>query len=124
MAVQHGFVRVDCNGRMHLSRMLARYVDGRLQIRQLAARVDNAFHAYGGGLVEQLAHAVYGNGILPLFLRFMAHGLGKRHHGGHMRVVVDNAYALGQARWRRSPASVAMMFAHVCQCRSRRETAV
>ena len=118
MAVEHGFVGVYGDGRMHSLGVFARHVDGRHEVRQFASAVDDAFDADLLRLLQQFVDAVYGDFRLSFFLRFMAHGLRERHDGCHMRVVVDDVRVLG--KWLRCwrPAAVTMVFAHASSLRS------
>ena len=96
MTVEHGFVGVYGDGRMHGLGVFACHVDGRHEVRQFASAVDDAFDSDLLRLVQQFVDAVYGDFRLSFFLRFVAHGPRERHDGRHMRVVVDDVRVLGE----------------------------
>ena len=118
VTVEHGFVGVYGDGRMHGLGVFACHVDGRHEVRQFASAVDDAFDSDLLRLVQQFVDAVYGDFRLSFFLRFVAHGPRERHDGRHMRVVVDDVRVLG--KWLRCwrPAAVTMVFAHASSLRS------
>lgn len=112
VSMEHGFVGVDGDGRMHDIGMFAGHVDGGHEVGQFAAAVDDTFYADRLCLGQQFVDTVDGHFGLALFCGFMAHGSGEGHDGGHMRVIVDDVRVVGKGLWGRGPATVAMVFAH------------
>ena len=97
MTVEHGFVGMYCERRVHITWMIEGHLDGGHQVRQLATAVDNTPNTDGLRLCKQLVDVVHRDFGLPFFLRLVAHGPRKRYGGGHVGVVVDGSGRLAAA---------------------------
>ena len=109
MTVEHGFVGMYCERRVHITWMIEGHLDGGHQVRQLATAVDNTPNTDGLRLCKQLVDVVHRDFGLPFFLCLVAHGPRKRYDGGHVGVVVDGLCVLRQRFRCRCPATVAMV---------------
>ncbi len=80
VAVQHRFIGMDRECRMHKTRVIDGHLDRGHQVRQLATHVDDTRDADSPCLIQQLVDGVDGHGRLSPLLGLMAHAAGEGHH--------------------------------------------